>query len=68
MTTGGSTTRTGQPTRQRSGDVLQALLADVFEFGVDLAAHLAERVFRDADAAGLGNALEPAIEGFSSVI
>src|ERR1700730_7428356 len=41
------------------GDVLEALLADVGELGFDFAAHLAERVFRDADAAGLGDAFEP---------
>jgi len=44
---------------QRSGDVLQTLLADICELRIDLAAHLAERVFRDTDAAGLGDALEP---------
>ena len=43
----------------RPGDVLETLLANIVKFDVDLAAHLAERVFRDADAAGLGNALEP---------
>ena len=34
-------------------------LADVVELSVDLAAHLAKGVFRDTNAAGLGDALEP---------
>jgi len=42
---------------QRPRDVLEALLANVVELGVDLTAHLAEGVFRDADAAGLSEAL-----------
>src|SRR3984893_15725036 len=35
------------------------LLADIGKLGVDLAAHLAERVLGDADAAGVGDALQP---------
>src|SRR5439155_11841712 len=31
---------------QRPGDVLEALLADIGEFGLDFAAHLAKGVFR----------------------
>jgi hypothetical protein len=44
---------------QRPGDIFEVLLADVFELGIELPADLAVGVFRDADAAGLGNAFEP---------
>ena len=44
---------------QRPRDVLEALLAEVVKLGIDFAAHLAEGVLRDADAAGLGDAFEP---------
>ncbi len=36
-----------------------ALLAEIGKLGRDFAAHLAKSVFRDADAAGFGDALEP---------
>ena len=42
----------------RPRDVFEALLADIGELGVDLAAHLAERVLGDADATELGDAFE----------
>jgi len=43
----------------RPRDVFEALLADIGELGVDLAAHLAESIVRKADPAGLGDAFEP---------
>ncbi len=44
---------------QRPGDVLEVLLADIGELGIDFAAYLSEHVLREADAAGFGDALEP---------
>jgi hypothetical protein len=44
---------------QRALNVLQALLADVGKLGLDLAAHLAKGVLRDADAAGFSDTFEP---------
>src|SRR6516165_11768074 len=44
---------------QWPGNVFEGLLADIHELGVDFAAHLAEGVFRNADAPGLGDALQP---------
>ena len=43
---------------QRPRDVLEALLAEVVKLGIDFAAHLAEGVLRDADAAGFGDPFE----------
>src|SRR6516162_707553 len=43
----------------RPRDVFEALFADIGKLGLDLGAHLAERVVRYADAAGLGDAFEP---------
>jgi len=43
----------------RPGDVFETLLAHVDELGIDLAAHLAVGIFRDANATGFGNALQP---------
>jgi hypothetical protein len=40
---------------QRPSDVLEALLADICELGINFASDLAECVFRDADAAGFGD-------------
>src|SRR6516165_1908921 len=43
----------------RAGDVFEALLAEIRERGLYLALHLAEGVFRDADAARLSEPFEP---------
>ena len=44
---------------QRPGNILQALLAEIGELSLDLAAHLPKGVVRDADAAGLGDTFKP---------
>ena len=46
------------PCAHRLCNVLQGLLADVIEGDIDLAADLPVRIVGDADAAGLGDALE----------
>ena len=43
---------------QRPCDVLEARLADIGKLGPDLAAHLAEGIFRDPDPVGFGDAFE----------
>src|SRR6516162_8226594 len=43
----------------RAGDVFEALLAEIRERGLYLALHLAEGVFRDADAARFSEPFEP---------
>src|SRR5207245_3395880 len=40
-------------------DILELLLADIGKFGLDFAAHLAERVLREPEATGLGDAFDP---------
>src|SRR5207248_8266979 len=46
----------------RPDDVLQRLLATIEKFGFDLAPHLAERVFRNADTTRFGDSLKPCCE------
>ena len=47
------------PGPHRLGNVLERLLAQIVPGDLDLAAHLAMRIVGDADAAGLGDRLQP---------